>query len=50
MMMSLGGTIGVFAMSVIVSFAPIEWIFYFAAAFSLGAGLLLVAMRAYFKA
>ncbi len=50
MMMSLGGTLGVFAMSAIVGFAPIEWIFYFAAAFSLGAGLLLVAMRGYFKA
>ena len=50
MMMSLGGTIGVFAMSVIVNYAPIEWIFYFAATFSLAAGLLLIAMRGYFKA
>ena len=50
MMMSLGGTIGVFAMSAIVAFAPIEWIFYFAAVFTLVAGLLIVAMRGYFKA
>ncbi len=50
MMMSLGGTIGVFAMSAIVSVASIEWIFYFSAAFSLVAGLVLVAMRGYFKA
>ena len=49
MMMSLGGTLGVFAMSAIVAFAPIEWIFYFAAAFSFTAGLVLVAMKGYFK-
>jgi MFS transporter, DHA1 family, multidrug resistance protein len=49
MMMSLGGTIGVFAMSAIVAYAPIEWIFYFAAAFSLAAGIILVAMKGYFK-
>ena len=49
MMMSLGGTIGVFAMSAIVAYAPIEWIFYFAAVFSLASGLLLVAMKGYFK-
>jgi MFS family permease len=49
MMMSLGGTIGVFAMSAIVAYAPIEWIFYFAAAFSLASGLILVAMKGYFK-
>ncbi len=49
MMMSLGGTIGVFAMSAIVAYAPIEYIFYFAAVFSLASGLLLVAMKGYFK-
>jgi len=49
MMMSLGGTIGVFAMSAIVAYAPIEYIFYFAAIFSLASGLLLVAMKGYFK-
>jgi MFS family permease len=50
MMMSLGGTVGVFVMSGIVAFAPIQWIFYFSAAFSLVAGLILVAMKGYFKA
>ncbi len=49
MFMSLGGTIGMFAMSAIVVFAPVEWIFYFSAAFSLAAGLLLVGMRQFFK-
>ncbi len=49
MMMSLGGTLGVFAMSAIVSFAPLEWIFYFCAVFSLAAGLMLASMRGYFK-
>jgi DHA1 family multidrug resistance protein-like MFS transporter len=50
MMMSLGGTIGMFVIAAIVSVAPIEWIFYFCAAFSLAAGLAMVAIRGYFKA
>lgn len=50
MMMSLGGTIGVFASSYILSIAPIEWVFYFSAAFSLLAGLVIIAMKGFFKA
>jgi DHA1 family multidrug resistance protein-like MFS transporter len=49
MMMSLGGTIGMFIMAFIVSVAPIGWIFYFCAAFSLAAGLGMVVIRGYFK-
>jgi MFS family permease len=49
MMMSLGGTIGMFVIAGIVSFAPIEWIFYFCAAFSLAAGLGMMTIRGYFK-
>ena len=50
MMMSIGGTLGMFVISGIVSIAPIEWIFYFCASFSLAAGLVLVMIRRYFKA
>ncbi len=50
MMMSIGGTLGMFVIAGIVSVAPIEWIFYFCAAFSFAAGLVLVAIRGYFKA
>jgi len=46
--MSLGGTTGMFVMSGVLSFAPLEWVFYLYAAFSLGAGTLIVAMRSYF--
>jgi DHA1 family multidrug resistance protein-like MFS transporter len=49
MMMSIGGTLGMFVIAGIVSVAPIEWIFYFCAAFSFAAGLVLVAIRGYFK-
>jgi len=49
MMMSIGGTLGMFVMSAILLFAPIEWTFYFAAAFTLGAGVILVTIRSYFK-
>ena len=50
MMMSLGGTVGIFVESYILSVASIEWVFYFCAAFSLISGLALFAMRSYFKA
>jgi MFS family permease len=50
MMMSLGGTVGMFVMSYIVSVAPIEWVFYFCAAFSLVAALLLSSLKGFFKA
>ena len=49
MIMSLGGTMGMFIMAFIVLVAPIRWIFYFCAAFSLAAGLVMVAIRGYFK-
>lgn len=49
-MMSLGGTVGMFVMSYIVSVAPIEWVFYFCAAFSLEAALLLSSLKGFFKA
>ncbi len=48
-MMSLGGTIGMFAMSAVVSLAPLEWVFYVCAIFSLCAGLLMIAMKGYFS-
>jgi len=37
-------------MSYIVSVAPIEWVFYFSAAFSLGAALVLSSLKGFFKA
>jgi hypothetical protein len=49
-MMSLGGTVGMFVMSYIVSVAPIEWVFYFCAAFSLVTALLLSSLKGFFKA
>jgi len=50
MMMCLGGAVGMFIMSYIVSVAPLEWVFYFSAAFSLGAALLLSSLRGFFSA
>jgi len=47
--MSLGGTVGLFAMSFIVSVAPIAWVFYFSSAFSFASALLIFAMRGYFS-
>ena len=48
MVLSLEGTIGMFAMSYVVSIASIEWVFYFSAAFTLVCALILIAMRGYF--
>lgn len=50
MTMSLGGTLGIFAESYILTIAPIEWIFYFCSAFSLLASLLIITMKSFFKA
>ncbi len=50
MMMSLGGTLGIFAESYILSLAPIEWIFFFCAAFSLVAGIVIMVMKGFFRA
>ena len=49
MMMSLGGTVGLFVMSYIVSVAQIEWIFWFSAVFSFASMFLMVAMKGFFK-
>jgi MFS family permease len=50
MMMSLGGTLGMFALSYVVGVAPIEWFFYACAGFSLAGGVLLFLIRGWFKA
>jgi MFS family permease len=49
MMMSLGGTIGMFIIAFIVSIAPIEWIFYFGSLSSLVVGIVMIAIRGNFK-
>jgi MFS family permease len=49
MIMSLGGTIGMFAMSIVLSVATIQWVFYASAAFTLGSAIVIITMRNYFK-
>jgi MFS family permease len=49
MIMSLGGTLGMFAMSGVLAFYTIEAVFYASAAFTLAAALVVVAMRGYFN-
>ena len=49
MMMNLGGTLGLFGMSFIVSTMPLESVFYFCAVFSLISAVVLVAMWGYFS-
>ncbi len=46
--MSLGGTVGMFAMSGILSVSSIEWVFYASAGVTLALSLVVVAMRGYF--
>ena len=48
MIMSLGGTVGMFAMSGILSVSTIEWVFYASAGVTLVLSLVVVAMRDYF--
>ncbi len=48
MIMSLGGTGGMFVMSGVLSVATIEWVFYACAAVTLVMSLVVVAMRGYF--
>ncbi len=48
MIMSLGGAVGMFTMSGVLSFANIEWVFYACAAVTLVLSLVVVAMRSYF--
>jgi len=48
MIMSLGGTIGMFTMSGVLSVSSIEWVFYASAGVTLVLSLVVVAMRGYF--
>ncbi len=48
MIMALGGTVGMFTMSGVLSVAPIEWVFYASAGVTLFLSLVVVAMRGYF--
>jgi len=48
MIMSLGGTLGLFAMSGVLYVAGIEWVFYAYAGFTLLMSLVVVAMRGFF--
>jgi MFS family permease len=49
MVMSLGGTLGMFAMSGVLAFSSIQMVFYANAVFTLAAALVVVAMRGYFN-
>jgi MFS family permease len=49
MVMSLGGTLGMFTMSGVLAFSSIQMVFYANAAFTLAAALVVVAMRSYFS-
>jgi MFS family permease len=49
MIMSLGGTLGMFTMSGVLAFYTIETVFYASAAFTLLSALIVVAMRGYFS-
>ena len=48
MIMSLGGTLGMFVMSGVLSVFSIEWVFYASAGVTLALSLVVVAMRCYF--
>lgn len=48
MIMSLGGTVGMFTMSGVLSVSTIEWVFYASAGVTLVLSLVVVAMRGYF--
>ena len=48
MIMSLGSSLGMFAMSAILSIAAIEWVFYASAGFTLVSALIIVLKRGYF--
>ena len=49
MVMSLGGTLGMFVMSGVLAFYSIDMVFYTCAWFTLVAALVVVAMRGYFN-
>jgi MFS family permease len=48
MVMSLGGSIGMFVMSAVLSITTIQWVFYANAAFTLGSAIVIILMRKYF--
>jgi len=48
MIMSLGGTVGMFTMSGVLTVSSIEWVFYASAGVTLALSLVVVAMRGYF--
>ena len=48
MVMSMGGSLGMFVMSAILSVTTIQWVFYANAAFTLGSTLIIIMMRKYF--
>ena len=48
MVMSLGGSIGMFVMSAVLSITTIQWVFYANAAFTLGSAIVIIMMRKYF--
>jgi MFS family permease len=48
MVMSLGGSLGMFVMSAVLSVATIQWVFYSYAIFTLASALVLILMRSYF--
>jgi MFS family permease len=49
MILSLGGSIGMFVMSGVLSIASIDWVFYASAVFTLGCTVLIVMMKGYFE-
>ena len=48
MMMSLGGSIGMFTMSAVLAVASIDWVFYASAAFTLLSTVVIILMKNYF--
>ena len=48
MVMSLGGSLGMFVMSAVLSVASIQWVFYTSAIFTLISAIVLILMRGYF--
>ncbi|MBT3284391.1 MFS transporter [Candidatus Bathyarchaeota archaeon] len=48
MILSLGGSVGMFVMSGVLTVASIDWVFYISAAFTLVCTVIVVAMKSYF--
>jgi MFS transporter, DHA1 family, multidrug resistance protein len=49
MVMSLGGTLGMFVMSAVLSVATIQWVFYTSGVFTLLSSIVIIYMRGYFE-